>query len=73
MDKFSGYELILNPANEELTQEHPLIEEPEDEQEDPQPITDDIIEEAPSNPSEEDGQNQADSAKGNRSEDHCSP
>ncbi|WVZ71049.1 hypothetical protein U9M48_019675 [Paspalum notatum var. saurae] len=63
----------LDPANEELTQEQPLIEDPEDEQEDPQPTTDHITEEVPSNPSGEDGQNQADSMKGNRSEDHCSP
>ncbi|WVZ70562.1 hypothetical protein U9M48_019221 [Paspalum notatum var. saurae] len=44
----------IDPTNEELTPEQPLIEEPEDEQEDPQPTTDHITEEAPSNPSGED-------------------
>ncbi|WVZ80342.1 hypothetical protein U9M48_027827, partial [Paspalum notatum var. saurae] len=43
----------IYPANKELTQEQPLIEEPEDEQEGPQPTTDPITEEAPSNPSGE--------------------
>ncbi|WVZ84648.1 hypothetical protein U9M48_031655, partial [Paspalum notatum var. saurae] len=41
------------PANEELTQKQPLIEELEDEQEDPQPTIDPITEEAPSDPSGE--------------------
>ncbi|WVZ70637.1 hypothetical protein U9M48_019285 [Paspalum notatum var. saurae] len=62
----------IDPANEELPSEQPLIEEPEDEQEDPLPTADHIAEEAPSNPSEEDGQNQADRTQGHRSQDHGS-
>ncbi|WVZ93315.1 hypothetical protein U9M48_039303 [Paspalum notatum var. saurae] len=64
---------MYDPANEELPPEQPLIEEPEDEQEDLQPTTDHVTKEAPSNSSREDGQNQADRTQGNRSEDHCSP
>ncbi|WVZ94004.1 hypothetical protein U9M48_039948 [Paspalum notatum var. saurae] len=64
---------FANPANEKLPSEQPLIEEPEDEPENPQPTADHIPEEAPSNPSGEDGQNQADRTQGNRSEDHYSP
>ncbi|WVZ89466.1 hypothetical protein U9M48_035869 [Paspalum notatum var. saurae] len=41
----------IDPANEELPPEQPLIEEPEDEPENPQPTADHVVEEA--NPSEE--------------------
>ncbi|WVZ83593.1 hypothetical protein U9M48_030724 [Paspalum notatum var. saurae] len=42
----------IDPANEELPQEQPLIEEPEDEQvENPQPNSECIVEDA--NPNEE--------------------
>ncbi|WVZ70359.1 hypothetical protein U9M48_019034 [Paspalum notatum var. saurae] len=46
---------IYDPANEELPSEQPLIEEPEDEPEDPHSTADHLAEEAPSNPSGEDG------------------
>ena len=49
----------IDSENELPTQEQPLIEEPEDEQEDPQPTTDPITEEAPSDPSEEGRQDHA--------------
>ena len=53
----SAYTIMhIDPENELPTQEQPLIEEPENEQEDPQPTTDPITEEAPSDPCEEDRQ-----------------
>jgi len=49
-----AYDVIhIDPANEGLPQEQPLIEEPEDEPENPHPTADHIAEEAPSNPSGE--------------------
>ena len=39
----------IDPANEELPPDQPLIEEPEDELEDPHSTTDHLAEEAPSN------------------------
>ncbi|WVZ85123.1 hypothetical protein U9M48_032076 [Paspalum notatum var. saurae] len=38
---------MYDPANEELPQEQPLIEEPEDEQEDWQPAADHLAKETP--------------------------
>ncbi|WVZ80253.1 hypothetical protein U9M48_027745, partial [Paspalum notatum var. saurae] len=43
----------IDPANEELPPDQPLIEKPEDEPEDPHATADHTAEEAPSNPSEE--------------------
>ncbi|WVZ64218.1 hypothetical protein U9M48_013778 [Paspalum notatum var. saurae] len=65
--------VIYDPTNEELPPEQPLIEEPENEPEDPHPTADHITEEAPSNLSGEDGQNQADRTQGHWSQDHGSP
>jgi len=42
---------IDSTGEEQVVQEQPLIEEPEDEQEDPQPTTDPVVEET--NPNEE--------------------
>ncbi|WVZ56293.1 hypothetical protein U9M48_006844 [Paspalum notatum var. saurae] len=50
---FESTPRVLNPANEELPPDRPLIEKPEDDSEDPHATANPLAEEAPPNPSGE--------------------